>query len=852
MLRLAWANVIHRASRLLLPGLAVALGVGFVAGTLMVIDTMRQAMLDQLSSTPATLSAVVERNPSDLAGNAKTVPAALLAEVAAVDGVAAAHGQLWGPVAASGPDGRRLAVSPNHTVLIGIADDPRLRDVTFVKGQAPSGPADIALDSDTAAAQRISVGQQLKVAGSAGSEERTYTVSGLMDVANRRTDLGDSPVVGMPDAEAVALLKAKAYGRIETVAVAGLAQEQLRDRLVRQLGDRYSVRTGAAVRAQEARDAARDLDSFGNALLLFAVISLLIAGIVAYNTFSVVAAQRLRETALMRCVGATRRQVFAGTLAESVVLGLLASLLGLILGFGAAYLMLLIFGSGNGVDVAGAPIRFEPRTALVGVVLGPLVAMLAAMLPTVRASHTRPVTALRDATPERARAAGRRRVVAGVLAALALVLLGGGVIVARVVDEPGRPPLYAVLVGALLLTAAVLVGAPLAIPRLGALAVRILGSVAGHPGRLAGENAGRHPERTATTAAALCIGLTLVTVVSTIAAAATTSVESSFARNFPFAYTLRFEGTSTAADVVSSLQHRPEVGQVVGVRGPGSATEVSVNGRVIRMKGVDDTVGLAAPAAVTQGSLRGFGPGKVALDETLAKQLKVGVGDQFVARSATGKGDLQLTVAALLDAMSPLGPFAVSGEDLARVAPEVPVSVVHLTRATGVGDAALQRAVTDAIARHPDVTAVSSAQSVKQWSDAVGTLRSLLMSLLGLSVLISFFSVANALSLSIVERTRESALLRALGMTRRQLSRTLMAEGVFVVALGSAVGIVLGVGFGWAVSAAMGWSAAAVFSFPGAQIATFAVLALVVGVVATLVPARRAARLPIVRSLARE
>jgi putative ABC transport system permease protein len=270
------------------------------------------------------------------------------------------------------------------------------------------------------------------------------------------------------------------------------------------------------------------------------------------------------------------------------------------------------------------------------------------------------------------------------------------------------------------------------------------------------------------------------------------------------------------------------------------------------MKGVDDTVGIAAPDAVVKGTLRGFGTGKVALDKALADQLGVQVGDRLAARPAGRPGDLQLTVTALLDTMSPLGPFAVSAADLAGVAPQVPVSAVQLTGAEGVTAAALKRAVTDAVAGHPEVTPVSSAQSSKQWSDAVGTLRSLLMSLLGLSVLISFFSVANALSLSIVERTRESALLRALGLTRRQLSRTLMAEGVFVVALGAGAGIVLGLGFGWAVAAAMGWSSAAVFSFPGLQIAMFAVLAIVVGLGATLLPARRASRLPIVRSLARE
>ncbi|MGC4880880.1 ABC transporter permease [Micromonospora sp. DT43] len=853
MMKLVWANVVHRASRLLLPGLAVALGVAFVAGTLMVTDTMRAALLDQLTRTSATLDVVVERQPQDVAGSARTVPAALLDEVATVDGVAAAHGQVWGPVKAARPDGRTLTAAPSRTQLIGIADESQLWDVRFVRGQAPAGPTDIAIDRDTANEQRIGIGDQLLLTAGSGARPQPYTVTGLMDVDTRRDDLGDGVVVGTTDAVAVQLLRATAFGRIETVAASGLSQEALRDRLIAQLGDRYAVRTGAAVRAQEARDAARDLDGFSNALLVFAGITTIVAGVVAYNTFSVLLAQRLRETALLRCVGATRRQVRVGALGESALLGFLASVVGLVLGLAAARVLLRVFGSGEGIDVGGATPLLEPRTALVAFVLGPVVAMLAAVGPTLKASRIRPVEALRDAAPPPVRSAGRRRRTATVLASLAAVLVVGGVVAARTLAQPGRLPIAAVVVGALALITAVLIFAPLAIPRLGSAASRILGRILGHPGRLAGENARRNPERTATTAAALCIGLTLVTVVSTIAAAATRSIEEDFAQNFPFAYTLRVDSATPTAstDVMAALEGRPEVGAVVGARGPSSATEVIVNGRAIRMKGVDDTVARAAPTAVAEGSLRGFGPGKVALEAKLARQLRVEVGDRLTARSANGT-ELTLSVVALLDAMSPLGPFAVSGNDLTRVAPALPVSAVYVTQASGATDAAFRRAVTDVVAGQPAITPVSSAQSIKQWTEAMSTLRGLLLSLLGLSVLIAFFSVANTLSLSIVERTRESGLLRALGLTRRQLSRTLMAEGFFVVTLGAAAGIVLGVGLGWAVAAAMNWSLTAVLSFPAAQIALFAVLALVVGLLATALPARRAGRSPITLMLARE
>lgn len=852
MLLVAWSQLVKRTSRLLLSLVAVALGVGFVAGTFVVTDTMREAMLDSLTRSPGDLDVIVERPATAVAGGVRTVPATLLEQVRRVPGVSAVNGELWG--AATVTAGGRELVSPDGrpAVVLGIAEAPQLRAVTLLEGRMPEGSDDVVVDRDTARRTGLDLGERLTVTGE-GERGGHFTVVGVVDLGSSRARFGDAVVIGLLTPVAADVLAATGYGRIEVLAEPGVSQVELQRRVGDVVGSQYAVRTGDEVRQREAEEAAGALRTLSNVLLVFAGVSLLVSGFVVFNTFAVSVARRLRETALLRCVGATRRQVFAGTIAEAALLGAAASLVGLAFGVGVAFALLTMFGrTGDSLDTSTTPLQLQPRTALVGLAAGVLVAVAAALVPTVRASRTAPVEALRR-QHQRPRATSRRRRIAVVaLGAGGVGLTGYGVVVAQAAGG-GTHALVGAAAGALLILVSVIVAGPLYMPRVAVRAGGALARLVGHPARLAGEVARHNAHRTAVTAAALTIGLTLVALVSTMAAATTASMRQRFEASFPFAYSIsgRDSGEGVPGEVAAALASRAEVAGVVGIRGPDRSTEATVDGQVVRVRGVDDAVAVLAPGAAVEGSLSDFGPGTAALGSALAEDLAVRPGDTISVAFAEEER-LELRVVALLDAASPFGPVALSATDLARVAPDLPVSTLLVQQGSEAGDDALRRAVEEELAGYASLRATSARERVEQWSEAIDELRTLLLVLLGLSVLIAFFSLANTLSLSVLERVRESALLRALGLTRRQLRQMLAAESVIVSLAGAGTGILLGVLLGWVLAAANGNTVETVFVLPVGQLVAFAVSAVVVGLLASVFPARRALRAPIVASLADE
>lgn len=849
MLRLAWSNVVARTSRLFMSALAVALGVGFVAGTLVVTDTMREAMLDQLSRSPRGLGATVDRHDAGT-GAPRTVPRTLVDDIRAVPGVQVATGEVYGSVNVM-RDGRRLSTT-RRGLLIGIPEEPKLREFVVVDGRSPEGVDDVVVDRDSAEAAGLAIGDRIQLPDAAGGL-RTHTVCGIIELGARRAQFGDSFVVGLPTAVVTDVLHATAYGRVDVLAAPDVSQQEISTRISAAVGPGYRVRTGTEVRQQEAREASDGLDSFSRVLLLFAALSVLVAGFVIFNTFSILIAQRLRETALLRCIGATRRQVVRSTLAESAVLGAIASLAGLVLGVVIAYLMLAIFRRlSSEIDLSAATPVFAPRTVVVGVTAGVLVTMVSALVPTLRSARTAPVDALRRHHPAPT-ASSRGRAWTVALLGLAGVASTAYGVVGSQREAVGRLPLVTSAAGAVLLTVAVIVAGPMFVPRLSGVVGRGVALIVGYPARLAVENSRRNPVRSAATTAALTVGLTVITLVSTMAAATSASMERAFARSYPFEYSLQGDAVTRAVptEVVTAVERRPEVAAAVRLRGSGADSEVTVLGRIIRLRGVDESVATAAPRAVASGSLADFGPGKAAVGEALARQLRLRPGDVVPVRINRTGETLPVRVVALLDEMSPIGPFVVSATDFNRVAPGLPVSTVLVKARAGASPDAVGRAVRDAVGGRESVTVVSARESAEQWTGAVDTLRALLLSMLALSVLIAFFSLGNTLSLSIVERTRESALLRALGLSRGQLRRMLAAEGVIMSIVGVGVGVVLGLVFGWALSAAIG-GRDTVLAVPFGQLVVFSVLAVLVGVLATVLPARRALRASIVASLSDE
>ncbi|MEV0828985.1 ABC transporter permease [Nonomuraea rubra] len=849
MLRLAWANVVVRRSRLAMSALGVALAVAFVCGTFVVTDTMRTALIDSLSQSPSQLSAAVMR-----LGQARTVPRELVDRVRAVPGVAVAEGDLYGAMTVLGPDGRRLSAEGDRGVLAGIPADERLSPVRLVAGRAASARNEVVLDQITARAHGLAIGSTVSLPDPAGGTD-PYVISGLVQPGPKLAKYGTTAIVGMPYERAAVVLNAVAVGRIDVLAQPGVTPEELVTRLRAALGSGYGVLTGEEVRRMEANEALSALDAFISSLVIFALISVLISGFVVYNTFSILVVQRFRETALLRCVGATRRQVLRTALAESALVGLFASAAGLAIGVGLAHAAMgTVIDMADGIDLAGTALDIRPGTLVLAVLTGLGMTLVAAAIPALRAGRVLPVAALREAHAAPASGPRRRSAVLAVVAGVAgLALAGYGVAIADTGDD-SQTELVFTGAGAALVLVAVLAAGPRYLPPLAGAIGRGTRRLTGTPGRLAVENIRRNPSRSATTTAALIIGLTLVTLVSVLTSSMAASIEAGYAKHSPFDYTLVAEGGNAPIPpkVQSALEGSPQVGGLVPIRQGGVRADIVVKGELLRPQGVHPKVAELAPGAVTRGTLAGFGPGSIALERKLAERMRIDVGDVLDVRAdATGIA-MELRVVALLDGLSPIGPVAMAEPDFVRIAPDKPVSVLLLRGANGVAEPRLRAAVDAAVAGYPSVAALSRVVAARQWNTSVETLRTLLLALLGLSVVIAFFSLANTMSLSVVERRGEFGLLRALGMTRDQLRRTLTAESVVMSMLGVGVGIVLGIVCGWALSRSLAIVSEARFAVSGAFVAAFAALGVLVGMAAGVLPARRSATAPIVESLRKE
>lgn len=842
MLRLAWSNVIRRPGRVLASALAVALGVGFFVGTVVVTDTMRAALRSAVGEGRAGVDAVVERHAEDRAGGATTVPLPVLERVRDIPGVAAANGEIFGPVRVTDGEGQPVSPAGRRTLLLGIAADEALRDVAFVDGRMPAGPAEIAVDHVTAREKGLAIGDRLVLPSTSAGSTREFTVSGVLEVVRERGRFGDAVLVGLPTETAAAVLNVTAFGGIDVRAEPGTTQAELIRRLDDALDGAYQVWTGAQARARETAAAAVDIDAIGTTLLVFSGLSLVAAALLVHNTFAILVSRRRRETGVVRSVGATRGQVIGGVLVESAVIGCAAALLGLGLGVLTAPVLLGVLANAeSNVYTTGAALSVDATTVVAGIVVGIVVTAAAAVTPAVRAARVTPVAALR------AREGGTpRRTWRGLLAA---VLGGAGVALAVLgaVAGSGGVAVAATAAGGLAVVLAVLVAGPLLVPWLSAVLGRTLRPVAGHSFWLAGSNVGRDPGRSATVAAALVISLTLVTAIGTLAEATTAALEDDVARSNPFAYSLRADGgeRTIPAELIDALVDDPAIGDTVAVRGGGATAEASVAGSTVRLRGVDEAAGDVGPDAVVAGSLAGFGAGTAAVDDALAKRLRIEIDDVVPVRLASDGREIRVRVVALLDSMSPFGPFTLSTSDFTALLPGERISTLLVA---GADRAEVGNAVRDAVKPYPTVTAVSSAQNASQYTDAVESLRALLIALLALTVLIAFFSLANTVSLSTMDRAAELAVLRALGMTRAELARMLLAEGVLLSVVGVVLGVVLGLGVGWALSAATG---APAFVLPAGSLGVVAVLAVVAGVSAAAVPAARTARAPVAVTLGR-
>lgn len=833
MLKTTLAGIARRKLRLLLTAVAITLGVGFISGTFVLTDAMQAGMNKTFANSADKVDVAVLPG-----GHGDPLPAALLARVRAVPGVTAAEGTVRGDAALVGRDGKAVGDMP--TVGVSVPSGRLLR-FQVDSGRTPKGPTEAVLDSQLAKREKFKAGDAVTVLDHKSRPHR-FTVVGLVDMGID-SDVSMRGGVGFDTATAARMTGDKTFTEID---VAGGSKAAV----AAAVGPQYKTLTGQALTRELAKGNGADTQIIKSGLLIFGMVAMLVSSLVIYNTFAILIAQRMREMALLRCVGATRRQVFGGVLTEALAVGLAGSLLGLAAGLGLGAGALAVIGSlGTGMKFAGAALTV--RTVVVALLVGVVVTVLSALLPARAATRVAPVAALRaDLEPGsgRFRLGWLRTITAALfgLGGLALGVYGGFVM------EKGEQAMYMVAVGGALFFLGVIAAMPALVRPLGRAVGALPAKLGGVPARLAVANAQRAPRRTATTTIALTIGIGLMSLFAVIAASGTATATAKLDKHFPIDFQINSQfgapkdggaAPSVPAELAARLRNLPQLGEVTVSREAGRPktghAEVSVStvtassfGSVLKL--VTDAGTVSAPK-----------PGTLITDNETAKSNGYRVGQTVQLKGDTGT--LAVKVAGIFHGDVPLRGALVSETDFQRISAVKNAQAVWAKAKPGVQVEDARRAVEDATRAYPTVKVGSMAEMRAQFTNAVNTLLMIFGGLLGLAIVIALFGIANTLSLSVVERTRESALLRALGLTRRQLRRMLSVEALVMSVIGAITGIALGLAFGWIATSAM--ATETVFAVPYLQIVGFIVLAGVAGVVAALMPARRAAKASVVESL---
>jgi putative ABC transport system permease protein len=847
MIRVALKGLAGRKLRSALTTLAIVLGVAMVSGTFVFTDTIEQAidtlLTDAYTGSDAVVSAQEVVEPS--AGDRPTVPARLVAEVSRLPEVDAASGAITDVTRLIDKRGRPISTRDSAIGINVDAAQPRFNPLRLEAGRWPEGPREVAIDADTAAKNDFAVGETIGVAGP--GPVRRFTISGVAEFTSLDSLGGLTlAIFDTPTAQAF-LAKSGRFDEILVAAKEGVSPGQLVRAIRPILPAGAEVATGEAEVRSQAKGTNEDIAIVRKFMLAFGGLALFVGGFVIFNTLSTTVAQRTRELATLRTLGASRRQVLGSVVLESLVIGAVASALGLVLGPALARgLSALFVAFGQDLPQVGSVIA--PRTVVVSLLAGVLITLVAGLFPALRATSVPPISAVREGALPRSPLAPYAPYAAGTAIALGLGLLAFGMF------APGLSVTRVLLLLALgcfvLFVGVALIASRLVKP-LAAVIAWPAGRVAGAAGRLARENSVRNSARTAVTASALMIGLALVTFVAVLGHGLQSSLGDAVERVVRADYVVTADdGFSLLTPLAAgALASQPRVETVSGVRQD-----------TARVFGADETVNGVDPATIAavasfdwkEGSDATFaelGGGGAVLQRDFADEHHLGVGSRFSLRTARGKvAELAVRGVYTPPKFDPvLGPILVSRR-LFDSSFERPQDALALVDVRGEPSDEQTRALERVLTRFPEADVQTKAQFVQVRGKEVKDLLGLLYVLLALSVVVSLFGMVNTVALSVFERTRELGMLRAIGMTRRQVRRMIRHESVITALIGAALGMPLGIFLAALVTTSLSDEGVA-FSLPASTLIAFALVAAGAGVVAAVLPARRASRLDVLAAL---
>jgi putative ABC transport system permease protein len=839
-----WAN----KRRLIGTLLAITLGIAFLSGTRLLGDTL-SANFDRLFAQANGATDVVVRSGTKISSDQRqntrgAISASLLNSVKGTPGVADAEPYIEGYGQLLGRDRKVIGNGP-PTRAGNWLTERSLNPYRLVAGRAPRADDEVVINRGAADTGHLHLGdtttlltprpQQVRIVGIAtfgtadGFGPSTFTGLTLhaaqQDLTNTPAQLTEILVKAAPGVSANAL--AGRLGGVLPTGVQTITGAQLAAENVNQINSGFLsfVRTG---------------------LLVFAIIALLVAAFSIHNTFSVLAAQRSRDTALLRAIGATRRQVLTATTAETLAVGLLGSGLGWVVGIGIAGLLKAVFaGFGSALPTGGLVVR--PSSVVIAVVAGLVATLVGGLGPALRAARLAPLAALRHVAVEEVAPSSRRIIIGGALTAVGVITV--------VLGASGVVTVGVAALGAVLTIAGIVALGPVTAGPVAAILGAPGAALRGVTGDLARQNAMRNPRRTSATAAALMVGVSVVTLFTVIGA----SLKASAARGVDRSLTAdlvvnsagiggAYGGGRFSPQLAVDIATTPAVRVAAGM-GAGSALLDGASHPVVI---VDPTsIGQVVDLGVTAGTLDALGPHTLAVATTVAKAHHWTLGTAVGVTYPDGATD-RLTVVAIYQHADITGSYLLAPATWAAHDPQPVDEQILIALQPGSNTRSAKTAISAVAARYGNPKVLDRAQYRRTAAGAVNTILAFVYVMLALAIIIALLGIANTLSLSVHERTRELGLLRAVGQTRRQIRSMVRWESAIIAVFGTIGGVLVGTFLGWAVVKASASATLAVFSVPPAQLAVFLAVGAVAGVLAGIRPARRAARLNVLAAIAAE
>ncbi|MBM0256635.1 ABC transporter permease [Micromonospora sp. 4G55] len=849
MFRATWKSLLARKVRLILSGLAVVLGVMFVSGAFVLTDTLGRSFdavfADAYEGVDVNVSAKPKIALSETEGEQvpAAMPAATLEKVRTVGGVAEATGI----VAA---DGARLIGSNGKVVTsfgppqlgqnwVGESDLVKLRE-----GREPRADDEIVINGALAQAAKVKVGDRVGVLTL--EPKKDFTVVGVFGYSGDRDSLGGANEIAFttPVAQRLMLGEPDVFTNISVKAADGVGEAALRDDIAAAVGGDFEVKTGEQLSADASAGLKEGLSFFNKILLGFAAVALLVGTFLILNTFSIIVAQRTRELALMRAIGASGRQIIGSVVLEAVAVGLIASVLGLGAGIGVGALLAYLFGKlAGGLALAGIGV---PAAAVIGAFsVGLVITVVAALLPALRASRIPPIAAMQDvATPDRPLT---KVTVAGAI----VTGIGGTLLFLGLSGNAGDNTLATILGGVLF----AFIGVALLTPLISRPVVSLLGALFAWsvPGKLGRLNSGRNPRRTAITAAALMVGIALVTGVTVILDSAKGSI-SALAED-QIKAELVISGVqggprppSFDPAVLEKSASIPGVQMVDGEYGDmavvnGERTWVAASSNVASLERIFG-------AKATAGDISRLAPDQMLFSSDTAKSRNVSVGSKVTVQLSRGEARTY-TVSGIYESSQLTNPVVLPPQAARDFAIPQPIQG-FLQLAPGARVADVQPQVETLLADSPEVSVADRAAFIEQQTSQLDTPLRMIQILLALAIVIAVLGIINTLALSVLERTRELGLLRAIGLRRAQTMRMITVEAVVISVFGALLGVAVGTGLGAAVVEALKDEGITDLILPWGQMGIFLGLAAIIGVIAAVLPAVRAARINVLGAIAHD